>query len=139
VLIIDIVSAFGAVAGLPWLIEITEASASYVISRLQGARGGWSFWRSGRYRLRNMRGPCDERWHCLPRPLRAIVMMGLARLFVLIGSTHIDVGQPRTFVDRDRRCRLKRPYGAVVAWNRRSTIRGKPCEHNHRRPRPRST
>jgi len=47
VLIIDIVSAFGAVAGLPWLIEIAEASASYVISRLQVARCRSAFWWGG--------------------------------------------------------------------------------------------
>ena len=44
-LLIDIVSAFGAVAGLPWLIEVTEASARYVISRLQVARCRSAFWR----------------------------------------------------------------------------------------------
>ena len=43
--IIDIVSAFGAVAGLPWLIEVTEASASYLVSRLQASRRASVFWR----------------------------------------------------------------------------------------------
>jgi hypothetical protein len=81
VIIIDIVFAFGAVAGLPWLIEATEASARYVILRLQVARCGSAFWRGGRHRLPNMWGQCDERRHRLPRPLRAIVMASLARLF----------------------------------------------------------
>jgi hypothetical protein len=146
VLIIDIVSAFGAVAGLPWLIEVTEATARYVILRLQLARCGSAFRRSGRRCLPKMWGPCEERRQRLPRPLRAIVITGLARLFVLIGSTGIAVGEPRTYVDRDRRFRLKRPYGAVVWWNRRSTIRGKPSAPvsrflvtHHRRPRSRST
>ena len=46
--IVDIVSAFGAVAGLPWLIEVAEASASYLVLRLQASRQasallrGWS-------------------------------------------------------------------------------------------------
>jgi len=144
VLIIDIVSAFGAVAGLPWLIEVTEASARYVILRLQVARCGSAFPQSGRHCLPTMWGPCEERRQRLPRPLRAIVITGLARLFVLIGSTGIAVGEPR--LDRDRRLRLKRPYGAVVWWDRRSTILGKPSAPvprflvtHHRRPRPRST
>jgi hypothetical protein len=45
VVIIDIVSAFGAVAGLPWLIEVTEASASYLVSRLQASRQASALWR----------------------------------------------------------------------------------------------
>jgi hypothetical protein len=121
---IDIVSAFGAVAGLPWLIEVAEVSARYLTLRLQVARRDSAFWRGARHRLPNMWGRCDEHHRRLPRPLRAIVMMGLAYLFVFIGSTGIAVGEPRTSVGRDRRFRLKRQFGAVVSWNRRSTIGG---------------
>lgn len=70
--IIDFLSAFGAVAGLPWLIEVTEACAGYVISRLQVARCRSAFWWGGWHRLPNMWGPCDERRHRLPRSLREL-------------------------------------------------------------------
>lgn len=48
VVIIDIVSAFGAVAGLPWLVEVTEVSASYLVSRLQASRRASAYWRGWR-------------------------------------------------------------------------------------------
>jgi hypothetical protein len=91
VLMIDIVSAFGAVAGLPWLVEVAEVSARYFALRLQVARCGSAFRPGARHRLPDRWGPCDKRRHRLPRPLRAIVMMGLASLFVFIGSTGIAV------------------------------------------------
>jgi hypothetical protein len=119
VLIIDIVSAFGAVAGLPWLIEVTEASARYVISRLQVARCRSGFWRGGRHCLRTISGPCDERRHRLPRPLRAVVITGRARLFVLIGCTGTAVGEPGKSVDREMRHR-RLPRAAITSVVRAS-------------------
>jgi hypothetical protein len=119
VLIIDIVSAFGAVAGLPWLIEVTEASAGYVILRLQVARCGSAFWRGGRHRMPTLLAPCDERRYRLPRPLRAVVITGLVRLFVLMGCTSTAVGEPGRSVDREMRHR-RLPGAAITSVVRAS-------------------
>jgi hypothetical protein len=124
VLIIDIVSAFCAVAGLPWLIEVTEASAGYVISRLQVARCGLAFWRGGRHCLPTISASCDERHYRLPRPLRAVVITGLARLFVLMGCTGTAVGEPGRSAYREmRHRRLPRAAIASVVRPSPSTFR----------------